>query len=111
VSEPARRETATSTAQRTWSLVRGSWTVVEELAVVVGASVTGATAGRITGLGCPDEEAKSPAGALSSISMDATEAASRTSDSSAAIANLQVHFQRRTRKQIPNENGDDFGII
>lgn len=88
VSEPARRETAKSTAQRTWSLVRGSWTVVEELpVVVVGASVTGRMAGKAMGFSRPDE-VKSPADGLSSISMEAT--ASTTSDSSAAIANLQV---------------------
>lgn len=98
VSEPARRETAKSTAQRTWSLVRGSWTVVEELpVVVVGASVTGRMAGKAMGFSRPDE-VKSPADGLSSISMEAT--ASTTSDSSAAIANLQVIKNQKSKFKI-----------
>jgi hypothetical protein len=86
VSEAASRETAKSTAQRTWSLVRDSWTDTDELSVVVGAIATGRMAGRAIGNGfcccCPDDVT------LSSISMDATETANKTSDNSAAVANL-----------------------
>ena len=85
MSEAARRETAKSTAQRTWSSVRDSWKDTDELSVVVGAIATGRMAGRAIGNGfccCPDDVT------LSSISMDATETVNRTSDNSAAVANL-----------------------
>ena len=91
VSEPARRVTAKSTAQRTWSLVRDNRKDADELSVVVGTFVTGRMGGRAIGNGfsccCPDEEMNSVT--LSSISMDVTETASRTSDSSVAVANLK----------------------
>lgn len=108
MSEPARRETAKSTAQRTWSLVRGSWTVVEELpVVVVGASVMGRMAGKAMGFSRPDE-VKSPADGLSSISMEAT--ASTTSDSSAAIANLQVIKNQNSKIKIQNSKDEKAEI-
>ena len=105
MSEPAKRETAKSTAQRTWSLVRDNGSDADELSVVVwrgGAFVTGKTGGRASGIICCTDEAAN-AVALSSISMDATETASRTSDSSAALANLLIKMQ--TKIKIRHENG------
>lgn len=79
---------------------------MEELPVVVGASVTGRMAGGAMGFSRPDE-VKSPADGLSSISMEAT--ASTTSDSSAAIANLQV-IKIQNSKDEKAEPEKIFGI-
>jgi hypothetical protein len=81
---------------------------VEELpVVVVGASVMGRMAGKAMGFSRPDE-VKSPADGLSSISMEAT--ASTTSDSSAAIANLQVIKNQNSKIKIQNSKDEKAEI-
>lgn len=84
---PAKRETAKSTAQRTCSLVSGSW--ADEL---LSDGATGALIGRIDGTKMEADAncCCCAATSLSMISMDRTDGktASRTSDNSAAVANL-----------------------